>query len=305
MLNEGYEISIKEHSSEDLLYSKGFLWTASQALCYVAFMSSILEAFQRLFIRSQQHRPTVTFATSCWENDWKKIVLDPEYLRVHQIKNHSHGFDQKLLIINNVQDLDTVKLEAKKLVVQGVVDRVVAADDYEEEVLKFFQLKRSDFKAGPDAHLYENVTDDWVFYNARGILTALYFCNSDYFLYFTGDSYLNQEVQWIDKAIQLMQRKETFKVANLTWNDSYKEAKKESYCEKKGFYLSKEGFSDQCFLVKTQDFRAPIYHEILPSATQFPRGDVLEKRIFSYMKNRDWIRLTYKHGSYMHKNIQE
>lgn len=267
-------------------------------------MKKLKKKIKKLFRRKRRQKPSVTFATCCWENDWKKMLLDPDYLKVRQIENHDYPFNDKMLIINNVKDLKAVTNAAQELIYQRVIDEYIIADEHEEEVLEFFELSRKDFKAGPDAHLYENVTDDWVFYNARGILTALYFCGTDYFLYLTGDSYLQKRVSWIDRAIKWMRKRDGYKVANLTWNDSYREAKKEAYRQRAGFYLSKRGFSDQCFLVKTSDFRAPIYHEVLPEATQYPRGDVLEKRIFSYMRKQDWKRLTYKYGSYTHKNVK-
>ena len=267
-------------------------------------MVNVFQKIQRLLRLSKERKPTVTFATSCWEKDWKKLVCDPAYLQTLQIGNHNYPFDDTMLIINNVVDLQTVKRSAEDLVKRKIVHRVIPADDHEQEILSFFELDRSRFKAGSDAHLYENVTDDWVFYNARGILTALYFCQTEYFLYLTGDSFLEEKINWIPRAIDCMNRDPSFKVANLTWNHCYREAKKESYGTKRDFYVSRTGFSDQCFLVRTSDFRQPIYHEVLPEATQYPRGDVLEKRIFSYMRNRDWKRLTYRHGSYMHKNIE-
>ncbi|MBU6447214.1 MAG: hypothetical protein KGQ49_07435, partial [Verrucomicrobia bacterium] len=55
-------------------------------------------------------------------------------------------------------------------------------------------------------------------------------------------------------------------------------------------------------LVKTADFQAPIYGEIRADGAHYPRGDVLEKRIFSYMKNRGWARITYRRGSYTHED---
>ena len=97
-----------------------------------------------------------------------------------------------------------------------------------------------------------------------------------------------------------MGKKPKIKVANLTWNEKYCEAKKESYKKRKGFYVSKRGFSDQQFLVKREDFRQPIYSEIREDASHFPRGDVFEKRVFSYMLNHGWERITFSKSSYRH-----
>jgi len=244
--------------------------------------------------------PSVTFATSVWEKDWKHVLLGPEYLRVKQIENHCFPFAERLLVINNVKDVEEVKRVAKDLVAQGVLTRFLVA---EERVLEFFGLKRGDFKMGEDAHLYENVNCDWIYYNALGPLTAIYECKSDYLLYLTGDVRMDRPVDWVKPAVKKMEKSQLVKVANPVWNGRYGEAKKESYKRGWSFYTAKEGFSDQLFLVKTSDFKQPIYGEIRPDSAHFPRGDVFEKRVFSYMKNRGWERIIYRRGSYTHENF--
>ncbi|HSX10183.1 MAG TPA: hypothetical protein VLF94_00485, partial [Chlamydiales bacterium] len=116
---------------------------------------------------------SVTFATACWERDWRLILLDPDYLAVRQIGNHQFPFREKLLIINNVKDLEAVKAAAQAQIDAGVLTRYVVAED----VLSFFNLKRSDF-------------NEWQYYNALAPLSAIYHCQSDYLLYVTGDVYL-------------------------------------------------------------------------------------------------------------------
>lgn len=249
----------------------------------------------------QRPLPKVSFATSCWEKDWRLILLDPDYLRVKQMAHHRFPFAEKILVINNVSDLERVKRAAQTKVDEGVLTRYVVA---EESVLSFFQLKRSDFQPGPDALQYENVNADWIYFNALGPLTAIYTATSDYLLYLTGDVRLDRPVRWMEKALRQMEKEPNYKVANLTWNDNYKEAKRESHRSKWDFFVAKQGFSDQLFLVRQKDFRQPIYGEIRSDSTHYPRGNVFEKRVFSYMKNRGWERITYRRGSYTHENLQ-
>lgn len=230
--------------------------------------------------------PSVTFATSCWEKDWRLILLDPDYLRTRQIGHHLFPFAERLLVINNVADLEAVKKAAEIKVAQGILTRYLVAED----VLAFFGLKRGDF-------------NEWQYYNAIGPLNAIYNCTSDYLLYQTGDVYLKEGVNWIPKVLRCMEKRPHFKVANLTWNDNYREAKKESFRRTWNFFVAKQGFSDQMFFVRRGDFRAPIYGEIRGDGSHYPRGDVFEKRVFSYMKNRGWERITYRHGAYTHENV--
>lgn len=243
----------------------------------------------------------VTFATICWEKDWELILKKKDYLAKNQIARHLFPFARKTLIINNVKDYPLVLKEAQKMVEEGVLTDVYIAKDISAQVLDFFHLKEEDFRAGVDRHLYQGVDDKWIYYNAIGPLSAIYTCKTDYLLYHTGDVWLKDEIDWIPQAIEQMQKDSKFKVANLTWNEKYQEAKKESYKKKNAFYAAKSGFSDQQFLVKASDFQKPIYGEIRKDAAHYPRGDVFEKRVFSYMKNHGWERLTFAKGSYMHE----
>jgi len=244
--------------------------------------------------------PSVTFATCCWEKDWRLILLDPDYLRVKQIENHAFPFVERLLVINNVKDLDAVKKAAQAKVKEGVLSRYIIAEETASETLSFFQLKRSDFRPVKDTF---SVNSDWIYYNAIAPLTAIYACHSDYLLYLTGDVRLDRKIDWIGKALSRMKKNPLYKVANLTWNERYDEAKRESYNRGWNFFAARQGFSDQLFLVKRSDFRQPIYGEIRVDSAHYPRGDVFEKRVFSYMKNRGWERITYRWGSYNHENI--
>ncbi|MEI6243126.1 MAG: hypothetical protein WCP39_06965 [Chlamydiota bacterium] len=247
----------------------------------------------------KNYLPTVTFATTCWEKDWKLLLEDPEYLEKKQIGHHLFPFSKKVLVINNVLDEQKVIEKAQKKVSQGVLTNYYLARELASEVLSFFQLKKSDFVTDGTF----GASNEWVYYNAIGVLSAIYTCETDYLLYLTGDVYLENAVDWIPTALKKMESKHRIKVANLVWNQRFHEAKKESFKEEKDFYVSKDGFSDQFFLVKRKDFRQPIYSEIRADASHFPRGDVFEKRVYSYMKNHRWHRITFKRASYIHENI--
>jgi hypothetical protein len=193
--------------------------------------------------------------------------------------------------------LDSVYKKAMQKVKEGILSHVYIANDSVAEVLSFFQLKRSDFVDETD------IPSDWVYYNALGPLTALYFARSDYFLYLTGDVTLPKPCSWIDKAIQKMEQNREYRVANLIWNDNMKEVKRESYKKEGDFFVAHQGFSDQMFLVRTEEFRQPIYSEIRADSHHYPRGAVWEKRVFSYLKNRNLQRITYRKGHYIHENF--
>ena len=129
-----------------------------------------------MFWLRKKRLPTVAFATTCWESDWRTILHDPEYSRVAQIARHRFSFSEKILIINNVNDLDLVKKAAQQKIDDQTITRYVSATEIADEILNFFQLKRSDFqpKAG--------VSADWIYYNSLAPLAAIYSATADYLL---------------------------------------------------------------------------------------------------------------------------
>ena len=158
------------------------------------------QILQKMLFASK--KPTVSFATTCWEKDWEILLKNPTYLKNQLIGYNNFSFLEKILIINNVKDPEKVKFFAQKRKDEGLLTHFYFAADLEKETLDFFKLKREHFKSRE-----EGVLDDWVYYNASGILTALYKCRGEFFLYHTGDACLAKKVSWIEKAIK------------LTWSD--------------------------------------------------------------------------------------
>ena len=240
----------------------------------------------------------VTFATACYEKDWEDLLLDQKSLD-EMILNHMHPFIKKMLVVNNVNEPNKVLKAAKA---KKILTDIVVAKEIEKEILEFFQLNKNDFKTTKDAKNYEGVDDSWIYYNALAPLAAIFSCQTDYLLYTTGDVKVTKPVKWIEKAIEYLNRYPNCKVANLLWNNRKKEAKNQSYKRDRNFFFSKEGFSDQMFLIKTKDFKQPVYQEIRTDAEHFPRGDVFEKRVFSYLKNHGFERIIFRKGFYEHKD---
>ncbi|MBF0764366.1 MULTISPECIES: hypothetical protein [Parabacteroides] len=111
---------------------------------------------------------------------------------------------------------------------------------------------------------------------------------------------------WISEAIKLMNEHTDFAVANPVWNHKYKEAAHESIDETENFYIG-YGFSDQCYLVKNDIFKQPIYNEYNEESSRYPvyGGELFEKRVDSFMRNHEMKRLTHKQVSYIHQNFPQ
>ena len=111
-------------------------------------------------------------------------------------------------------------------------------------------------------------------------------------------------IDWITPAIDIFKLRNDIIVANPTWNFKYDEAKNESFDEIGDFYLG-YGFSDQCFLIKTETFKHKIYNETHIDSQRYPSygGELFEKRVDSFMRNHKLRRLTSKKVSYIHENF--
>ena len=228
---------------------------------------------------------SVTFATSCWEQDWN-ILLKTRFLQ-NKIQRNQYDFAETVLAINNVNDRPKVEGYAKKAVADGVISSYFFVEDCIDEALKYFELTREAL--------------DKAYYYSTHELASIYQCKTDYLLFYTGDSYLNHPVNWVATAVAELEKNPAYKVANLVWNQKFSEAKQESTSELQDFYVG-FGFSDQCFLVRTGDFKAPIYNEHHALSERYPEygGETFEKRVDSWMRNHGYLRLTYKHDSYLH-----
>jgi len=107
------------------------------------------------------------------------------------------------------------------------------------------------------------------FYYSNHELASIYLCETEYLLFFTGDTYLEEPISWVTPAIAELKKNNQYKVANPVWDHKFGEAKKEASYELEDFWVG-FAFSDQCFLVRTKDFKAPIYNEKNPASKRYP-----------------------------------
>ena len=229
---------------------------------------------------------TTTFATKCYEKDWE-ILIKQGGIK-NKINNLNYNFDKRVLLINNVNDINLVKQEADKLISQNIIDECYVVEEHAGKVLEEFDIIKESFNGG----YYYSITE----------LTSIHLCNTDYLLQLTGDTICEEKnFNWINKAINTMENNPKILVANATWNFKYYEAKSESFDEDEDWYYG-YGFSDQCYLIKTSNFNQSIYNEHNPISDRYPSygGELFEKRVDSYMRNKELYRITSKHIAYEH-----
>lgn len=231
---------------------------------------------------------TVTFETKCYEKDWE-VLLKTNRLET-MITRNCFEFAERILYINNVVDPDEVKFYAGKLKDRQVITRYVFVDEFAKEALAYFGLTRDSFKGG--------------YYYSIQELVGIYLCRTEYLLHFAGDSLLEQPFHWIERGIEKLEHDPRVKVVNCLPDGAACEAAEQAYEEDEDFWLG-YGFSDQCYLVRTADYRQPIFHETHPASERYPLygGELFERKVDSWMHNHDYLRATYKKGNYIHKNF--
>jgi len=232
--------------------------------------------------------PTATLETKCWECDWRHI-LEGDRLRLLTERN-VYPFSEKILMINNVKNCSVVSKHAERAVQQGWLTKYIIVEEHAAEALDFFSISRESLGVGYPYSIAE--------------LTGLFLCRSDFLLHYAGDCIPAATCDWVSKAVQLMSRDSRVKVCNLDWDENHREAKSGATEETDDFHISSGGFSDQCYLVRTEEFRQRIYNETHPASARYPKygGELFEKRVDSWMQNHGHLRATYKHGHYIHKN---
>ncbi len=233
---------------------------------------------------------TITFETKVWENDWE-LILKTSRLK-DLIERCHYPLDKKVLYINNVKNPLEVERYAQKWIDEGVIDQFVHVHEHAQAALDFFNLSQEKLGKG--------------YYYSIAELVSIYLCKTKYLLHFSSDAIPEKNIKsnWLQLGIELLEKNPEIKVFNLTWNKKYLEAKHEAFKQDALFYYG-YGFSDQMYLIRTEDFRAPIYEEFHEASQRYPQygGELFEKRVDSWMRNQKGVRATYCHASYLHQNF--
>jgi len=231
--------------------------------------------------------PTVTLETKCWEHDWRRI-LEGEWLRLLAERN-AYPFAEKILMINNVRNCPVVSKNAERAIQQGWITKYIIVEEHAAEALDFFSISRESLGIGYAYSIAE--------------LVGIFLCRSDFHLHYAGDCMPAAASDWVSCAARLMSQDPRIKVCNLHPGEDPGGEKHDLVEEMDDFYIS-YGFSDQCYLVRPEEFRQRIYNESHPASARYPRygGELFEKRVDSWMQNHGHLRATYKHAHYIHKN---
>jgi hypothetical protein len=234
----------------------------------------------------------LTIETKCWENDWH-WVLNPARMRA-LLERCGSDRSKHVVWLNNGDSLNDMRRAADALVSMGLVDEYDVVADWADEALDFFGIDPESFFGGYHYSIAE--------------LVGLYRCNTKFLMHFSGDSMPLPGLPdaWVQTLLSNLDAHDDWLVANLLWNGRLHEARREAtqmmgmqYEWAVGF-----GFSDQMYLVRAADFKAPIYSHTHEAGERYPKygGNLFEKRVDAYMRTHQRLRATWVLGSYLHKN---
>lgn len=236
----------------------------------------------------------ISFYTICYEADWRSILIEGRLSKL--IKSCNHNFRYKNLIINNVQNRILVEYYAQKAIEANIIDNYFFSSDLYDEVLTYFKIKRRSFML--DGY-------DGFFYSIAP-LTSIYLCNTEFIMFFTGDCIIKNESnsRWIIDAMEMMNKNKDIFVANPLWDYDKGECKRQSFAEDENWRYG-FGFTDQCFLIKTLNIKQPIFGYYHVSSESYPiyGGNLFERRVNSYMRVHNKIRITSKCAIYEHEKL--
>jgi hypothetical protein len=238
---------------------------------------------------------SVSFFTNCYENDWERVLVENRLEAM--IKRCNYDFLERVLIINNVKDRTKVEQYAIEAVSKNIIDAYYFSEDHSEKILSAFSIKRDSFFLD----FYDG------YWYSMGPLSAVYFCKAKYLLYFTCDCIMETKASsshWIAESITALQKDHSIFVANPFWNDNIVESRHDKFKEENNF-IHVSAFSDQCFLVENGRLRGDIYNTYHYASEKYPvyAGNLFEKRVYSYMCNNEFTRITRNDVYYIHERL--
>lgn len=167
------------------------------------------------------------------------------------------------------------------------VTKVINVENAQKKALDQRGLKLSDFSP--------------LFFQSTSDLVAIHQCNTQYMVYFSGDAVPWGRSMWVNEGIELLEKNADIMIVNPTWNGFYEHARRESFDERPAYFMGR-GFSDQCYLARTDDLRGDIYRETNAEADKIycpTHGNTFEKRVSAYIRNHCKIRATLKSAAYL------
>ena len=258
----------------------------------------------------------ITLASNCFEKNFRLITSETWAKRLFVYGNTF--INSRMLMVSNIDNIDELRKRANALKSKKIIDEVIFSYDYIDQLNEMFEgCNRDSFYRKPSVREFFSATlrgnkvkkvYDGLLYSASQ-MAAILACKTDWLLYITEDVTLDDSCieDWVKKSIDKMLEEPSVLVCNPLWNNDFEMAQKESIREDEDFWYSNT-FSDQCYLININRIKEKkmIFSERnYLTEKKFPiyGGNCFERRFSAYLNNHSLYRCTYKHCSYIHKEI--
>jgi hypothetical protein len=227
----------------------------------------------------------VTLETKVWEKDWRKVLQRERLCLTYDL---NVGRVHRKLLINNVENPGVVRALANEFVTSGLIDEVVVVEDYLDEALRHFSLSKESLGKGLVYSSAEVV----------GILT----CKTPFLCHYASDCWNLHLSNWCSRGVELLNSNPKVSVVNPIWNGDYLGVLAESSSRSENYAIG-YGFSDQCYLVRADEFKAADLNLKHFASERYPAygGELFEKRVDAWMRNNARLRATDLSAAYVHQ----
>jgi len=219
----------------------------------------------------------------------RDAVLTPGFFSTIE-KDNCRTFDEKILLINNVENQDSAAAGATRLLESGEITSFHFVAGHLDSVLSAAGLRLSDLQ--PMIHYSDHD------------LVGPFLVRSPYMLHWDADVVMREPANWVDEGCDLLACRDDVLVVNAcgpNWT-----TKSELTVGALGPFSLSYGFSDQLWLVRSEDFRRPIYNYSAPASARYPSSHVcriFEERVDSYMRRTRRLRATHLETPYAHDGV--
>jgi hypothetical protein len=208
------------------------------------------------------------------------------------LADNRHAFARRVVLINNVTDLEDAIARAQRLLDDGAIDEFHLVAEWLDRALSTSGLRRSDLE--PLLHYSD------------GPLVAATLPGSPWFLYWDPEARLAEPCDWVASALGLMHSDPRVMIANPSWErpnaDGRRPGVERESIEAHGEFVIGDGFSDQVFLASRAALAAPIYRQRCIADITYPaahKARVFEARLAAHMRHNDRLRATSLAATYV------
>ncbi len=231
-------------------------------------------------MRPQAQAP-VDLVVNCFERTFRDVLSAGWFAGIE--RDNRLRFTMRTALVNNVESRAAAQALAGERIAGGELDRVVFVDDHRGAALARTGLRPGDLEPVPQF-------SDWA-------LVAVTLDGPDFVLHWDADVRLDEPIDWIRPAIELMGADRRILVANPNWQQSNVD---DFTLEEHGPFALGHGFSDQVFLGRRSELGTPIYRQRCVARWRYPFPETFEARVDAYLRHAGRLRAVHREATYLH-----